>query len=167
MPNPNVRPCRQVHRLTVLSVAVAGLAGCATVGDPKAPQNPVVAALAQPFRDLSLIQGQLPSGLRQVAAEPYRQLRDCSAIRAGLAELEGWLGADIDVAATGRENGAAGLAGDVVTGAVNLPFRGVVRRLSGAHKRDRDAAAVILGGMVRRGFLKGQRAALGCAVDGA
>lgn len=115
MPDPALRLRRQAHRLNVL--AGAGLAGCATVADPKAPQDPV--------------------------------------------------GADIDVAAACGENGAAGLAGDVVTGAASLPFRSLVRRLSGAHKRDRNVAAVILGGMVRRGFLKGQRAALGCPVDGA
>ena len=165
MPNPVLRLRRQAHRLTVL--AVTGLAGCVTVVDPKAPQDPVGAALAQPFRDLGLIQGQLPAGLRQVAVEPYRPLRDCPAVRAGLAELKGWLGADIDVAGPRGENGAAGLAGDVVTGAASLPFRSLVRRPSGAHKRDRNVAAVILGGMVRRGFLKGQRAALSCPVDGA
>ena len=155
MTHPALRRRRQAHRLTVLAVAGAGagLAGGATV--------------AQPFRDLGLIQGQLPAGLRQVAVEPYRPLRDCPAILAGLAELEGWLGADIDVAAACGENGAAGLAGDVVTGATSLPYRSLVRRLSGAHKSDRNVAAVILGGMVRRGFLKGQRAALGCPVDGA
>ena len=44
MPNPALRPRRQAHLLTVLPVA--GLAGCVTVADPKAPQDPVLAALA-------------------------------------------------------------------------------------------------------------------------
>jgi len=143
-----------------------GLAGCATVADPRAPRDPVGEAVTQPLRDLSLVQGELPPGLRTAVAKPYRPLSDCASLRTELAALDGWLGPDVDAADAARD-GAAGLLGDVVTGAASLPFRGVVRRASGARDRDQAIAAVVLAAMVRRGFLKGERVALGCAEPGA
>jgi hypothetical protein len=38
---------------------------------------------------------------------------------------------------------------------MGLPFRGVVRRISGAHKRDQKREHAILAAIARRGFLKG------------
>lgn len=169
MPNPTARP--QPHSVPLappaamgLVAAIAiGLAGCATTTHPASAVDPVGAALAQPFRDLSLIRGEAPSDLLRAAAEPYRALRDCAAIAAELDMLKSLLGPDVD-AAQAKDNGA-GFAGAVVSGAAGLPFRGVVRRLTGAHKRDEGVATAVLGAMVRRGFLKGEGAALGCATS--
>lgn len=136
------------------------MAGCATHTRPRTEQDPVGDALAQPFRDLSLIRGEAPAELLRAARAPYRETRDCAAVQAELDQLDGHLGPDVD-AARPKDDGA-GFAGAVVSGAAGLPFRGVVRRLTGAHKRDEAIAAAVLGGMVRRGFLKGERAALGC-----
>jgi hypothetical protein len=50
---------------------------------------------------------------------------------------------------------AAGLVTDAVRGATALPFRGVIRRVTGAETRDKLRARAVLAGMTRRGFLKG------------
>ena len=55
----------------------------------------------------------------------------------------------------------AGRAG-AIRDAVGLPFRGVVRRLSGAEARDRELRAYVLAGIVRRAFLKGVAQAHDC-----
>ncbi len=157
-PAPSRRPVAALSAIAVL----AALSGCTTTADPNAPRDPVGDAVAQPFHDLSVVQGTLPPGLRAAAEEPYRPPVDCAALRADLAALDGWLGPDVDAPGAERES-AAGLLGDVITGAASLPFRGVVRRMSGAHARDQAAAETLLAAMVRRGFLKGQRAARGCA----
>lgn len=167
MPDPAARP--QPHPVLFaprpmvgLAVAIAaGLGGCATTTRPASPADPVGSALAQPFRDLSLIRSEAPAELVRAAAEPYRPTQDCAAVAAELDVLVGLLGPDVDAAPA--KDGGADLAGAVVSGAAGLPFRGVVRRLTGAHKRDEAIAAAVLGAMVRRGFLKGQAAALGCA----
>lgn len=164
MPHPAARP--QSHPVPIapraavgVAAAIAvGMAGCATTAHPAPPVDPVGAALAQPFRDLSLIRGAAPPALVRAAAEPYRATKDCVAIAAERDVLAG-LGA-----AQAKDDGA-GLAGAVVSGAAGLPFRGVVRRLTGAHRRDEANAAAVLGSMVLRGFLKGEGAALGCAAS--
>ena len=44
-----------------------------------------------------------------------------------------------------------------------VPYRKWVRKLSGAERYAKDVSAAIAAGTVRRGFLKGLRAARGCA----
>jgi hypothetical protein len=161
-PQPQ-RRCRKTA--VVAAAAIFGLGGCTTVADPAAPRDPVGEAVVQPLADLSLLRADVSPELGAAAAEPYRPAADCGAIAAELADLDARLGPDVDAPA--RPATAAGFAGDVVTGAASLPFRGVVRRLSGAHKRDRAAAAVVLGAMVRRGYLKGARDTLRCEGRGA
>jgi len=162
VPDPALRRRRDP---ALAAAAVLALAGCATLADPATPQDPVGAAVVQPLADLSLLRSNLTPQLAAAAVQPYRSPGDCAAIAAELADLDARLGPDVDTPPP--DGSAAGFAGEVVTGAASLPFRGVVRRLSGAHRRDRETAAVVLGAMVRRGFLKGARAAQRCAGTGA
>jgi hypothetical protein len=45
-----------------------------------------------------------------------------------------------------------------------VPFRGWIRKLSGAERYSRDVAAAIAAGTVRRAFLKGLGAAATCEI---
>ncbi len=147
----------------LLTVALlAGVAACATPGRERS-RDPVGAALEQPMRDLSLMQDAAPSeAIRRAVTAPYdvEGLSDCRAIQTELAALDAVLGGDIDAPAA-LQNGSGQLAAGVIGSVFTLPFRGVVRQVTGAHQRDRARAAAILAGMVRRGFLKG-RATLAC-----
>jgi hypothetical protein len=157
-------PHGRIVRLAAMGLAAAlsaGLAGCATPTRPAAPADAVGAAFTQPFRDLSLVRSEPPAQLAAAAAAPYQPAQGCVDLQGELAVLDSWLGPDVD--APSEAHDAASLAADAVTGVIGLPFRNVVRRLSGAHKRDQKVAAVILGAMIRRGFLRGQARALACA----
>jgi len=52
-----------------------------------------------------------------------------------------------------------GVAEDVI------PFRGLVRKLSGAERHSKKVTAALVAGSVRRAYLKGMRVAQGCPVD--
>lgn len=154
---------RPIYRSAVTLLALTLLAGCAS-GRVQRSQAAVTTAVEQPMRDLSLIQDEVAPVLTEAAVKPYAaaaEPADCAALRASLAELEKALGPDVDQPAP-RSDAMAGLAGDLVRGAVNLPFRGIVRRVTGAEHRDAAYRRAVLAGMVRRGYLKGQLAARAC-----
>ena len=48
-----------------------------------------------------------------------------------------------------------------------VPFRGWVRKLSGAERYSKDVAAAIAAGTIRRAFLKGLGQAAGCTAPAA
>lgn len=145
-----------------LAVAACLLLGaCATRSLPPSSQaDRAGAAFEQPFRDLSLLQEVAPEALTRAAAAPYRPVGDCAGLREEIAKLDEVLGPDVD-----QPHPAAGstLVADLIGGAIGLPFRGVVRQLSGAAARDRALRAGVLAGMARRGFLKGAASRMGCA----
>jgi hypothetical protein len=121
-------------------------------------------AVGQPFRDLSLIRDKAPEILMRAAEAPYDLPVgvDCIQIRLEIADLDVVLGPDIDVLATKKGLSANALAGDLIGGVVKIPFRGIVRRVSGAQSREEAIRAAVLAGMVRRGFLKGRLDQLAC-----
>lgn len=119
-------------------------------------------AVASPLRDVNLLRSKIPDVLLRAMADPYQRPApaSCARISALVKELNGALGDDLDepnaddqslmVRGRGAALGAvAGLASDII------PFRGWVRQLSGAEQHDQLVAAAILGGAVRRGYLKG------------
>lgn len=116
-------------------------------------------AVGQPFRDLSLIQDKLAEPLKRAAENPYDLSRagDCAQIRQEIADLNTALGPDLDEAAE-KKTGVTvdSVAADLIGGVVKLPFRGLLRRMSGAQAREEAMRAAVLAGMVRRGFLKGR-----------
>jgi hypothetical protein len=109
-----------------------------------------------PVTDLNLKKDEIPGALIAAAIDPYAStgLRKCSDIAAALAPLDAALGPDMDVSEpTGERVSAGAVAKSVV--ASFIPFRGVIRELSGAADHQREFQAAIYAGAVRRGFLKG------------
>jgi hypothetical protein len=151
----------------LLFVGLTVLGGCATKPMPRpGEQSGVDRAMGQPFRDLSLIREVAPEPLQRAAAGPYDtdRIGDCAAAQAEVAELNDALGPDLSADAKTDGLSVQGLAGDLVAGAFGLPFRGVVRFVTGAEDRDQALRAAVLAGMVRRGFLKGRMGMSGCAL---
>lgn len=144
-------------------------AGCATApptpGRPAKP-NPVDEAVTQPLRDLSLMRTDPAAVLMSARAAPYAtpQPATCAALAPRIAELDLALGQDVDDPSSlnSLNNMAGALVSGAIRDAVGLPFRGVVRRLSGAEQRDRELRAYVLAGIVRRAFLKGVAQAHDC-----
>lgn len=136
----------------------------------EANRESVVGAAKAPLRDLNLIRTQVPDVLLLALADPYARpkTKKCQELVSLIQPLDDALGADLDVPPTEQEQsmyrrgrpvalGAmAGVASDVI------PFRGVVRQLSGAAKHDEYVQAAIVAGFSRRAYLKGLGEARGC-----
>lgn len=156
-------------RLTAVLALGLGLAACATTGD-KPPDTSsagrIEGAMTRPLRDLGVMRNAIPDALVAAAAAPYAvdDPTDCSTLLAEIAHLDSVLGPDLDVARAKREGSADEMLFDAFQGALDLPFRSAIRKLSGAEKRDRARAAAVLAGMVRRGWLKGVAHGAGCTV---
>jgi hypothetical protein len=130
----------------------------------------VKGAATAPLRDLNVMRAQIPEVLLQAMADPYaRPPRNykCPQLIALVQPLDEALGADIDriniedqdMMERGRET-ALGVAADFASDAI--PFRGWVRKLSGAERHDRLVRDAITAGAVRRAYLKGLGESKGC-----
>lgn len=127
-------------------------------------------AATTPLRDLNLMRVEIPELLLQALDDPYaRPPRGwrCSTLIALVRPFNDILGPDIDTIPSDDEpwtnksrSTALGVAGDLAGGAI--PFRGVVRKLSGAESHDKLVVAAIIAGHTRRAYLKGLGEAKGC-----
>ena len=155
-------------RIAAVLAVTLGLAACATTGD-KPPDTTssgrMESAMTRPLRDLGIMRRAIPDTLAAAVASPYAvdEPVNCAVLAAEITRLDAALGPDVD-AVQAKPRGAAGeMLFDAFQGALDLPFRGALRRLSGAEGRDRARAAAVLAGMVRRGWLKGVAHGAGCA----
>ncbi len=162
----------------VLSASALVLGGCLTTrsnGSPKvqttneANRESVKGAAESPLRDLNVLRTKIPPVLLEAMADPYRRptSRGCAQLVVLLKPLDDALGADLDA----PEPDADDLMGrgkttafGVMAGAASdvIPFRGWVRRLTGAERHDRLVQQAITAGAARRAYLKGLGEAKGC-----
>jgi hypothetical protein len=122
--------------------------------------------VTQPARDVGVSRKEIPPPLVKATQNPYSLagLKNCRQIAAAVAELNEVLGADYDGAAEFRENRMAKLAeagGKTVVNSL-IPFRSLVREVSGAAPADRRLRSAINAGFARRGYLRGVYATRGC-----
>jgi hypothetical protein len=130
----------------------------------------VEGAATQPLRDLNVVRTKIPDVLLMALADPYaRPPRNwkCPQLIALIRPLDAALGPDIDLLPAGDENlmdrsrqTALGAAADLASDAI--PFRGWVRKLTGAEAHDKLVQSAIIAGDTRRGYLKGLGEARGC-----
>jgi hypothetical protein len=125
--------------------------------------------------DLNIVRANIPDVLAEAQKNPYLvpQEQSCGVLSFQIHRLNSVLGADLDTppsanAPTLLERGTSA-AEDSAIGAVQrtaeglLPFRGWVRKLSGAERYSKRVAAAITAGSIRRAFLKGIAASHGCS----
>ncbi|MBS0361676.1 MAG: hypothetical protein JSR98_09865 [Proteobacteria bacterium] len=160
-------------------MALCGLGGCVTAPDngsdkiqttAEADHAGVKGVAESPLRDINVMRTKIPDVLLRAMADPYEWPGNgrCPDLIARLNSLNDALGEDLDVVAVGGDDGmmakgkttaltlASGAASDVI------PFRGWIRKLSGAERHDKYVQAAILSGAVRRAYLKGLGEAKGC-----
>lgn len=128
------------------------------------PEPDVTEVAKTPLRDLNIDGRDIPEALKVAVANPYdtARLKTCNAIVANIADLDSVLGADYDIAGDdGNDRLSEGRIGQSVVGSF-LPFRGILREVTGAAENDRALRAAYTAGMVRRGFLKGLGLGRGC-----
>lgn len=109
-----------------------------------------------PLEDIGLSKEELAQVLLEAAQDPYsnRGLDTCNSLVAEIARLDTVLGNDYDLA--GKEK--TGVSGkNVAKGVVGsiIPFRSIVREVSGAAGDKRKADAAVRAGLARRAYLKG------------
>ncbi len=166
-----------MRKLILTLAALPLLAACATPAPPpgrivtsdQANRSGLAGAAAAPLRDVNLMRTEIPSVLLDALADPYQRPRPftCAEYAALVRPLDDALGPDFDVPAANDTSlvrkandaalgGAASVAQDIV------PFRGWVRRLSGAQRHDALVSAAITAGAARRAYLKGLGEAKNC-----
>jgi len=152
--------------LAIAAVAMA-LAVPATAQEPQKPiteQEPdAVDVATTPMTDLNLRKGEIPPVLLAAQANPYtvENLGRCSQIAAAVGEFDAVLGDDIDLPQTDEKSVSTGRVAQWVVGSF-IPFRGLIREVSGANAQQRKVQAAIEAGIARRSFLKGLGQAKGC-----
>jgi hypothetical protein len=157
------------------------LAACATpqqeqVAAPRTGADKKLGdAVIAPLTDLNLVRAPIPPILAAARKAPYSVPADlsCAALGAEIVLLDAALEPDLDGPATEAQASViergANAAGDAVIGAVRnttegvIPFRGWVRKLTGAESHAREVAAALAAGTVRRAWLKGLGYSAGCA----
>ncbi|MFT3996596.1 MAG: hypothetical protein QM667_04245 [Asticcacaulis sp.] len=138
-------------------------------------QNSLGSAVLAPLGDLNLRKLDIPDILIAARNAPYelKGLETCAALSTEVTALDAVLGPDIDSPKSEDERNltqkgqdmadrsAVGAVRDASTGII--PFRGMVRKVSGADRHQRDIEAAIEAGQSRRAFLKGTGMARNCA----
>lgn len=158
------RTCRAAAR------GSAVLAACLVMSAPLAAQvqqpSPNVEDIANtPLSDLNINTKDIPDILLRAVADPYSRegMVTCNSMAAEIGRLDEVLGEDYDAYAQGKGGFDVGRLAQGVVGAI-IPFRGVVREVTGAAGKERDLRAAMTAGMVRRGYLKGWGQQRGCKV---
>ena len=117
-----------------------------------------------PVDDLNIDGDEIPEVLREAQMDAYasEKLVDCEAIGRELVRLDAVLGKDFDLEQDKRRRVTAGRVGKTVVASF-IPFRGLLREVTGAAEEARELEDAIVAGGTRRGYLKGLGEARGCA----
>ena len=132
--------------------------------------------MTAPLNDLNLVRVEIPPVLLAAQKAPYAvpEPGDCVALTVQISALDAVLEPDLDqplkadVRSTTERGSDA--AGDAAFDALRrtaegvVPFRGWMRKLSGAESHARSVTQAVVAGNVRRAFLKGMGQALNCPV---
>jgi hypothetical protein len=114
---------------------------------------------SQPLRDVGVEKKNVEPVLQRAVDNPYATPKApmCKAVLAELAQLNDVLGPDFGEEQPGKENKVGKLAaagGEMLVNSL-IPFRGLVREVSGAAPSDRRHASAVAAGLARRGYLRG------------
>jgi hypothetical protein len=148
----------------IVATFFLALAGSACAPNPAVRRAGEI--VTQPARDVGVAKGEIPAVLAKASANPYglAGLKSCARLAAAVAELTEVLGADFGTGAPAVESRAGKLAeagGQMVVNSI-IPFRGLVREISGAAPAQRRMNDALDAGLARRGFLRGVHQTRGC-----
>lgn len=122
--------------------------------------------VTQPVRDVGIAKVKIPDVLAEATQDPYSltRLKTCRQISATLTQLNEALGPDFTPGPHNGENRAGKLAeagGKTVVNSI-IPFRSLIREVSGAAPAQRRYERAIDAGFAQRGFLRGVYRTRGC-----
>ncbi|MES3024323.1 MAG: hypothetical protein V4857_22370 [Pseudomonadota bacterium] len=157
-------------KILLYAACAISLGGCAAD-----QQTRVGEAVMTPLSDLNMSKATIPPVLAAAALQPYQlpPIKSCADLYADVDALEQVLEADFDAPPIANTAGTlergANKLGDAAVGAFRktvegaVPFRGWVRKLSGAERSAKKVERAIAAGAARRSFLKGVALARGCS----
>ncbi|WP_229735870.1 hypothetical protein [Novosphingobium endophyticum] len=157
-----------MHRFCLAMAALGALA--LTPAEARQPDRPitdndpgVMDVAKTPTTDLNITREEIPAVLIAAVEKPYdlTGLDKCRPLTAAVEELDAILGPDFDLPQEARDRVSAGRVAKWVVSSF-IPFRGLIRELSGANAQERAIQAAIQAGLARRGFLKGVGAVRRC-----
>lgn len=126
----------------------------------------VKTVLDRPLGDLNMQRPAVAAALQKAAQAPYAPVNlSCDALTGEIMHLDTALGPDFDTravdAASKRTLPTMSQLEGEAAGSF-IPYEGVLRFITGADRRDRRVAQMVLAGAVRRAYLKGIGEARGC-----
>ncbi|MEM6856422.1 MAG: hypothetical protein AAF559_01000 [Pseudomonadota bacterium] len=149
--------------MSALALGLAAPAAAQDKGDKGGIKEDVKDVAETPLEDIGLSKEEVAEILLSAAEDPYAQAGNgrCAAIISEVEKLTAVLGDDIDASEDDGDDLDEKKAAKSLFGSI-IPFRGIVREISGAAGDQRKAEAAVTAGMVRRGYLKGLGQARGC-----
>lgn len=124
--------------------------------------------VSQPARDVGIAKTEIPPILQKSTEAPYAlpTSRTCKGLNAAMAELTDALGPDFGTGQDNNQNRTGKIMEAGGRAVVNslIPFRGLVREVTGAAPAERRLQTAISTGLARRGFLRGMATAKGCKI---
>ncbi len=162
--NVLTRTLKMLILSAMLTAAGGGLPGTAQAQMASRTAAGVAKAATTPVEDFGLKRDAIPPAIVAAVSSRYIPPRSCPEARALISGLDAILGFDIDYVDTeidtmwekgtrAASNLIVDAARDQVTGLI--PFRGVVRKLSGAEANKKAMTKALEVGRARRSFLKG------------
>lgn len=158
-------PISRCARGLALASLVAATPLAARADETVRDRAPGVEDIAMtPLTDLNLARDPIPELLLAAYAAPYASdgLDDCGELGGEIARLDAVLGPDFDVADEQREQVSLGRIAKSAVGSF-IPFRSILREVTGVADHERDFEAAIVAGLIRRGYLKGLGEQKGCS----
>ena len=150
----------------LLAMAVVAPAAAQSGAQQTGVRDSAVNAVTSPLSDLNLRSKAIPEILLQAEQAPYdlTEMRECANLQLEVARLDTVLGRDSDAPPEDGNLLASGLqaGGSLISGFI--PFRGLVREISGANAAATRWETVIYAGVTRRSFLKGYMRATQCGL---
>lgn len=134
---------------------------------PRSTEKIAQDVVVQPMQDVGIDRKDIPENLLRIQDRPYSLagIRTCTQIRQAIGDMDAVLGDDLDApyeaTRDDKRKDTAGKVGGLIVNSL-LPFRGVIREISGAAAQDRRYNAAVYAGVVRRSFLKGIGQQRGC-----
>ncbi|MBW8841851.1 MAG: hypothetical protein JF608_08590 [Sphingomonadales bacterium] len=119
--------------------------------------------VSQPAKDVGIAKNKIPPSLVEASEAPYSLagLKTCRQLADAVRVLDAALGPDYSAGGPNDKVSVGKAAGGAVVNSL-IPFRGVVREVSGAAAADRRLTAATQAGFARRGFLRGVHQTRGC-----
>jgi hypothetical protein len=119
--------------------------------------------VSQPVKDVGIVKNKIPPSLVEASNAPYSLagLKTCRQIADAVRVLDAALGPDYPAGGPDDKVSVGKAAGGAVVNSL-IPFRGIVREVSGAAAADRRLAEATQAGFARRGFLRGVHQTRGC-----